>query len=710
MASRWPSATKDLRLRITWRFAFVPMGTVADPSPDAVYLDVGGKYCHGVVDHHQGNEGACSATRQLVKRPDLVYDHLVGPWHAALRMRAAQDSNRVQSIPWSPTIILHSNPDFDAMASAHLAMCIVEDGGLPSYANALADYADRVDQGYERLESDAGSARLYPLILMLSNLKDAEDKTCLARCLSMLEIAGTPPHEDVLRIGLELIKDWAHQDNPSREKPVVFHDGAVASELLKALQSDRQRFRALVSNKKIETLGVVRVPCGSANKTESIEGSAIPEYELCACQKLYLRANGVTGVATPLTVIRGWMPPSSTQPPAMRWIIAVDPTVGAIDAKVHLRGLGASLERAEQRARHAGDSRRQGLARFAEFPGVSDPWYDGRGHDWTIVDSPMCGSLLPYEKVCEILRSPFWEPEIESATIACGCADGELRRDVYVSNGRTRLDTLRAVLERLRNGTANEVESLLVVQAEVATEWGEEQIREFARAVVGGDAREFQFKVGVVYYGARGVFVRLKPGEAARRDVLSVFGRLVKLLANLAKIDHELVEGERSTGFQRGLRTEHVRSVAEYYSDRGELKSLEMFELAAALDKASGIDARIRGVGDLLEHLDDNSERVQSAQLNGLLFIVGCFGIIQALVAVFEVFDSPSNSVGVSPRDVWSTVMFAVSLLAVLFAGLMLSSSGRKVVQRCVCKVPRLQDLLFGDEPDTGGSPPKKTH
>jgi len=83
MASRWPSATKDLRLRITWRFAFVPMGTVADPSPDAVYLEVGGKYFHGVVDHHQGNDGACSATRQLVKRPDLVYDHLVGPWHAS---------------------------------------------------------------------------------------------------------------------------------------------------------------------------------------------------------------------------------------------------------------------------------------------------------------------------------------------------------------------------------------------------------------------------------------------------------------------------------------------------------------------------------------------------------------------------------------------------------------------------------------------------
>jgi len=86
-------------------------------------------------------------------------------------------------------------------------MCIVEHGELPSYANALADYADRIDQGLERLESDAGSARLYPLILMLSNLNDAEDKTCLARCLRMLEIAGTSPHEDVLRIGLELIKN-----------------------------------------------------------------------------------------------------------------------------------------------------------------------------------------------------------------------------------------------------------------------------------------------------------------------------------------------------------------------------------------------------------------------------------------------------------------------------------------------------------------------
>jgi hypothetical protein len=98
---------------------------------------------------------------------------------------------------------------------------------------------------------------------------------------------------------------------------------------------------------------------------------------------------------------------SSGQPEAriQRAILSVAPGGG-----VSLRGLGAILDQAESVARIARfqvDDRvvdpASGEPRLAR-PGYAnaDPWYDGRGHNGTIVDSPRSGTFLTADQIEEI--------------------------------------------------------------------------------------------------------------------------------------------------------------------------------------------------------------------------------------------------------------------------------------------------------------------
>jgi hypothetical protein len=91
-----------------------------------------------------------------------------------------------------------------------------------------------------------------------------------------------------------------------------------------------------------------------------------------------------------------------------RCILSVTPDSGAT-----LRGLGALLDGAEA------DRRRQvfGMDDRVTDPATgqpkpprsgysnSDPWYDGRGHAYTIVDSPRDGTLLTAEQIEELFLS-----------------------------------------------------------------------------------------------------------------------------------------------------------------------------------------------------------------------------------------------------------------------------------------------------------------
>jgi hypothetical protein len=102
-------------------------------------------------------------------------------------------------------------------------------------------------------------------------------------------------------------------------------------------------------------------------------------------------------------------PSEAAQVRLCRHVISVDPSSG-----LALTDLGARLDERESaarerlRAQHGVDLTRTGEPR----PGYanSDPWYDGRGHEYTIVDSPRAGSVLTVDEVREVMSELFRRP------------------------------------------------------------------------------------------------------------------------------------------------------------------------------------------------------------------------------------------------------------------------------------------------------------
>jgi hypothetical protein len=86
-----------------------------------------------------------------------------------------------------------------------------------------------------------------------------------------------------------------------------------------------------------------------------------------------------------------------------RVVISVDP-----HSKFILPYLGYELEKAETLKRKSLGKERTGKPRFEkEYCDNEDPWYDGRGHGFTIVDSPRNGTILEYGEIIEITRNLY---------------------------------------------------------------------------------------------------------------------------------------------------------------------------------------------------------------------------------------------------------------------------------------------------------------
>ena len=129
MTSPSPSLRRDVI-----RFVFVGAGSSVPrggPPPDRLFLDVGNDLRTGAIDHHQLQAYGGSTTRLVATNPGLV--------------AGAVEPRRDPGPPF--TIVLHESPDFDSVASAYLAVGLLTTGEFPPGGQALARYADKIDEG-----------------------------------------------------------------------------------------------------------------------------------------------------------------------------------------------------------------------------------------------------------------------------------------------------------------------------------------------------------------------------------------------------------------------------------------------------------------------------------------------------------------------------------------------------------------------------------
>lgn len=714
-------AVDDLGLDLRWQYCFVAPATAARSHRDTVYLDVGGRIESGVLDHHQeDDEGRTrSTTRLIVERPELVYEHLMSRW------LDRDDPRSCRGREWNPLVVVHSRPDVDAMVSTWMVHRLVEDGGFPVSASVVADFTDEIDQGEFELKVESGSC-LLGLLAVVCDLGEAELASVVRGRLEGSE------DESRLLIGVSILAHWNERfvamtnderraDPRGREidlsqgvVPLVGSQGCsvLLPELVKEYGNHINRF--------IETMEAAagkcrrfkaRVPYSApptSRETVEVTGIVLPKEVVDSTRlALYFARNGIgqdSGEMPPDLVIedRGELDGVQDKFKARALAVSVRrgirvPASSDSDADIwrrpNLRGLGFKLETAEQEARRRNGAEaareRVGPTRFAEFPQIKDPWYDGRGHGHAIVETPWVGSLLSTREVEALVSRPFWEPEIATMSVAV------FRGDSDQPNPDTGLEvggrSLAEVLEGagVDLGSAREPESFRLLQLEVHPAWDIRSIRELLNRFIGGQRHDSEIEGSRFLFGPRGV-VCLTPRDRESPDWRS----LVDQVAPVWAMNRAILETTRSVG---GDRVNHdierfvstfVSAVSKYRTEPrvalGSDTSRPRLSIRSHVADVLKIESMIEATDRLLEHLDDQSERKQNRRMNVILLLVSFLAVFEVGAALVQHFQ---ESVEVSsPPDalwfdyVWWFMTWCTGLILFVALGMLLVPRGRELL------------------------------
>ncbi len=381
--------TLPLVRRDAIRFVFVGPGSSAPkggPAPGRLFLDVGNDLRPGVLDHHHLEAYEGSTTQLVSSNPELV-------------LGAVQP----QLDPTAPfTIVLHESPDFDSVASAYLAVTVLTTGEFPLGTEALARYADKIDEGsigHSLSNPFAPYAAYMQLLNRHGRLGRPADHAYWRECVQQ---------------GLDLVAFILERSrHDGRALPSI--DAFACPGLFD--EQDRQDVLADVNRYRRKLAD----PSSHAHQARlSFPGQFGGRVELDA-----LLVRDVQNLDDPerCMFFKDWARSDRERSPGgegflglsvfisesprdpRRCILSVSPDSGA-----SLRGLAALLDRAESDRRrqvYGDDDRVTDPATGVPKPlragyDNADPWYDGRAHGFTIVDSPQSGTLLTAEEIEEI--------------------------------------------------------------------------------------------------------------------------------------------------------------------------------------------------------------------------------------------------------------------------------------------------------------------
>jgi len=656
-------AISDLKLEISWRFRFMGPGIQVAPATDIVWIDTGGHCASGIIDHHGSNQEKTCAAMLVVNRAELVHEHLVGPWLSAAR------TTQVAGRKWMPTIVTHFAPDFDAIAASLLAIEMVEKGGFPEWGKSLAHYALDVDQGRSTCRKKLNSAEpsiepdLHMLILLMTNL----DMDCLTNLWSVLKDSPTvlklspiaePTIDKNLQIllgGISIVHEACSRANgvPLRNAGLTenilnsIHSaigtqdwfGRAITILNKELALDFKKF-VTVDQPAIQECDI-ELPAHDGTRTRTSPAALVLQPTESKCDKYYIRAfGGNSGKPRELTVIsktmRGGIKELQRR---FHTIISVDPAFAenTNQVAVNLAGLGAELEHAEQLQRqklHVSDLKRHGNARYKEVPNIADPWYDGRDHDFTIVDGPRDPSVLSPEHVVSLVQDTFWIPWIDH------CRSWSFSGNNINFPGQLALNEQNTASTRRLSSNPDRpyAESFSIYAGTINDSWGEASVARSIALVCGRDYQSLGTSDFVIYCGFKGAIVnsRINTTElhTASRDacwiileewervqcLLQIGVRINKSQATLSSLKRDFL------GLSQDPRSTLFKSKAQFLNPPLREKCWEVFQTRRLTES----------IGQMLDQRDEIEQRALAAALNWIVVTLALVGVIQTLVAVAD--------------------------------------------------------------------------
>lgn len=378
---------ESLEIDVQWKFRTIPSQHKVEAMHGTIFCDLGGKLATGVIDPH--GRGYLSATAAIAAEPHLVLNHLLGPLNNAYH--SGQDIN-IKKIEFQFCV---SRSHWDGLCCFVLCDYLVRIGVLPSWTKQLVESANKVDHGKIVLSKEQLTAPLLMFYALNAEYKDNVEK--------------------VFPQGLELIckvgefhtKSKTFKENPfftSLPKDSLFDSFNKLGEL------NEQDFSIFSNEFKDADEFEVKLPCRIS------EGQPVQE-KLAKClmfkippqSRLFVHWSRSRYNFDLLVVpsMRKGMDNIS------RWTISVDPS-----SKFHLYRLGYRLEEEETKARKDFEMEvRGGEPRWGDsnYSNNDDPWYDGRDHEFTLVDSPRSGTVFDRPEVIKrILKSRFYGVNLNS--------------------------------------------------------------------------------------------------------------------------------------------------------------------------------------------------------------------------------------------------------------------------------------------------------
>jgi hypothetical protein len=242
------------------------------------------------------------------------------------------------------TIILHKNVDLDCVASSYLAEYYIKNKKFPDFAKDLCEFADVVDFG-KRPKSFVNLNSIF----MLRKTDDLES----------------------VKIGHYLIEKLAFFGFDGGEYPDEFKED------IEKIKSDYKIFQEdLKKSKEIECV----LP------TRNSEMKKVKGLILFKPKSLFFKYFA-RDLGYELLIVK-WSD--------KRTVISLK-----ADSIYTLKGMGERLNKAEK-----GKREKLGIKlNEPNRPGYNmpDPWYDGRGHNYTIIDSPRMGTVLDFDEILDIV-------------------------------------------------------------------------------------------------------------------------------------------------------------------------------------------------------------------------------------------------------------------------------------------------------------------
>jgi hypothetical protein len=368
------------------RFAFAAAGSSAPPAgaaPDRLFLGVGNELRPGVIDQHQLHAYSGSTARLVMSNR-----HLVTAGAAVARDRAT---------PF--TIVLPEAPDFDCVIAAWVSSALLTTGELPPGTEALARYADKIDEGSigHSLSNPVSPYAAYMQLLHREARRVwSTDHELWLSCLrqGMVLISWSLEHSLCQAVALPSVDAF--------ECTAVFTERDRQDTL-----ADVERYHRKLADPATQAR-VVRLSLpGQFGGRLAVDTLLVrdvqnaDDLERCIFFKDWARSDrdrspsGEGFIALSVFV-------SETRHEVRHCILSVTGASGA-----SLRGLAEMLDRAESKHRSeifGADDRLVDPVSGSRKPSRAgydnaDPWYDGRAHGFTIVNAPRSGTLLTADEI-----------------------------------------------------------------------------------------------------------------------------------------------------------------------------------------------------------------------------------------------------------------------------------------------------------------------